>query len=49
MKYDPLRASLYMELPKEMKNNGKGLFNIQRKNDEKRFTWSMLVSLHPQH
>ena len=45
MKYDPIRASSYLPLPKELKAKQRCL-NI-KKNDEKCFLWSILVSLHP--
>ena len=45
MKYDPMRASSYLPLPKELKAK-KACLNIQ-KNDEKCFLWPILASLNP--
>ena len=39
VKYDPMRASSYLQLPKELK--------AKKNYDEKCFLWSILVSLHP--
>ena len=45
MKYDPIRASSYLPLSKELKAK-QGCFKIQN-NDEKCFLRSILASLHP--
>ena len=45
MKYDPMRISSYLPLPKELKAKQRCL-NIEN-NDEKCFLWSILASLHP--
>ena len=45
VKYDPMRASSYLPLPKEFKTK-RGCVNIKN-NDEKCFLWSILASLHP--
>ena len=45
VKYDPIRASSYLQLPKELQAK-QGCLNIQN-NDEKCFLWSILASLHP--
>ena len=44
MKYDSIRASSYLPLPKKLKAK-KGCLNIQNK-DEKCFLWSILASLY---
>ena len=44
VKYDPMRASSYLPLPKELKAK-KACLNIQN-NDEKCFLWPILASLH---
>ena len=45
VKYDPMRASSYLSLPKEL-NAKRGCLIIQN-NDEKCFLWLILASLHP--
>ena len=45
MKYNSMRASSYLSLPKEL-NAKRGCLNILN-NDEKCFLWSILASLHP--
>ena len=45
MKYDPIRASTYLPLPKELKAK-KACLDIQN-NDNECFLWSILASLHP--
>ena len=45
MKYDSLRSSSYLPLPKELKAK-QGCLSIQN-NDEKCFLWSILALLHP--
>ena len=45
VKYDALRTSSYLPLPKELKAKH-GCLNIQN-SDEKCFLWSILASLHP--
>ena len=45
VKYDPMRTSSYLPLPKELKAKQGGL-NIEH-NDDKCFLWSILTSLHP--
>ena len=45
VKYNPMRASSYSSLPKEL-NPKRRCLNIQN-NDEKCFLWSILVPLHP--
>ena len=45
VKYNPMRVSSYLPLPKELKAKREYL-NI-RNNDEKCFLWSILASLHP--
>ena len=44
-KWDPLKASSYIDLPKELKNK-KALINMQNK-DNKCFLWSVLRGLNP--
>ena len=45
VKYDAMRASSYLPLPKQL-NGKRGCLNLQN-NDEKCFLWSILASLHP--
>ena len=45
VRYDPIRPSSYLPLPKELKTKC-GCVNIKN-NDEKLFLWSILASLHP--
>ena len=45
VKYDPMRPSSYLPLPKELKAK-QGYLNTQN-DDEKCFLWSILASLHP--
>ena len=45
LKYDPMRASSYLPLPKELKAK-QGCLNIEN-DDEKWCLWSILASLHP--
>ena len=45
VRYNLMRASSYLPLPKELKAK-RGYFNIQNK-DEKCFLWSILALLHP--
>ena len=45
-KYNPLRASSYIELP-EILRNKKAIINIENKNDNKCFLWSVLAGLYP--
>ena len=45
VKYDPMKASSYLPLPKELKAK-KACLSIQN-NDEKCFLWSILAFLHP--
>ena len=45
VKYNPMRASSYLLLPKEPKAK-QGCLSTQN-NDEKCFLWSILASLHP--
>ena len=45
VKYDPMRASSYLPLPKEFK--AKQGCVIIKNNDEKCFLWSILAWLHP--
>ena len=44
VKYNPMRASSYSSLPKELKSK-QGCLNIEN-DDEKCFLWSILASLH---
>lgn len=44
-RYDPLFATSYVDLPKELKGK-KAVLNIKN-SDEKCFLWSVLASLHP--
>ena len=46
VKYSPLRASSYIELPKELKNPKKGLINIKNVGDDFCFLWSHLAMMH---
>ncbi|XP_060527092.1 uncharacterized protein LOC132702478 isoform X2 [Cylas formicarius] len=46
-KYNPLRASSYVNLPKEIEAK-KAVLNLQN-TDEKCFMWSILAALHPIH
>ncbi|XP_060530461.1 uncharacterized protein LOC132704468 [Cylas formicarius] len=46
-KYNPLRASSYVRLPKEIEAK-KAVLNLQN-TDEKCFMWSILAALHPIH
>ena len=45
VRYNPLKASSYIALPKVIKNR-KACINIQ-KNDQKCFLWCVLAALHP--
>ncbi|GIY58481.1 uncharacterized protein CEXT_311891 [Caerostris extrusa] len=44
-KYDPLYASSYIDLPKELKSK-KAIINVKNK-DNKCFMWSILSAIHP--
>ncbi|KAF8791646.1 Carboxylesterase 1E like protein [Argiope bruennichi] len=44
-KYDPLNASSYIDLPKELKSK-KAIINVKN-NDNKCFMWSILSAIHP--
>ena len=43
--YNPLRATSYIPLPKELQHSKKGLINIRNK-DEKCFLWSVIAKLY---
>ena len=45
VKYDPMTASSYLPLPKELKEK-QGCLDIQN-NDRKFFLWSIIAPLHP--
>jgi hypothetical protein len=45
-KYNPLRASSYIDLPAKLKKT-EAIINIQNKTDNKCFMWSVLAGLHP--
>ncbi|GBN29391.1 hypothetical protein AVEN_174586-1 [Araneus ventricosus] len=45
-KYNSLRGSSYIDLPKEMKDKKTGI-NVKNENDNKCFMWSVLSALHP--
>ena len=47
IKYEPLKGSSYIELPKELRNSSKGLINIQNK-DNKCFLYCHIRYLNPQ-
>ena len=47
IKYEPLKGSSYIELPKELRNSSKGLINIQNK-DDKCFLYCHIRHLNPQ-
>ena len=47
VKYEPLKGSSYIELPKELRNSSKGLINIQNK-DDKCFLYCHIRYLNPQ-
>ena len=47
MKYNLLRASSYINFPKELQNPKKGSVNIQNYADEKCFIWSLLTLFNP--
>ena len=47
IKYEPLKGSSYIELPKELRNSSKGLINIQNK-DDKCFLYCHIRYLNPQ-
>ena len=46
LKYDPLRASSYIQLPDKLVKK-KACVNVRNVKDEKCFLWSILASLHP--
>ncbi len=46
IRYDPLKASSYIDLPKDIKNK-EACINIQNKKDNKCFLWSILAYLYP--
>ena len=46
-KYDPLRGSSYLELPKQLRHSNKGLVNIKNE-DDKCFLWCHVRHLRPQ-
>lgn len=46
VKYDPLRGSSYIELPKKISGK-RGVINIQNTSDHKCFLYSVLAALHP--
>lgn len=45
-KYDPLRASLYIQLPRRLANKN-AIINIKNEKDNKCFLWSLLAGLYP--
>ena len=44
--WDPIKASSYIDLPKELKNK-KAIINMQNKNNDKCFLWSVLRGIYP--
>ena len=46
VRYEPLKGSSYIDLPKDIKNK-KACINIQNRDDHKCFLWSILAYLHP--
>ena len=47
VKYQPIKSSSYIEIPKELKNSKKGLINLQNK-DKECFRWCHIRYLNPQ-
>ena len=47
VKYQPLRGSSYIPLPKELQNSAKGIINIKN-NDDECFRWCHIRYLNPQ-
>ena len=47
VKYQPLRGSSYIPLPKELQNSAKGIINIKN-NDNECFRWCHIRQLNPQ-
>src|SRR5688500_1054882 len=45
-KYRPWKGSSYMDLPDWIKNK-KAVINVQNRNDNKCFLWSVISALHP--
>lgn len=45
--YDPLKASSYIKLPKELRNSAEGLINLQNEDNEC-FRWCHIRLLNPQ-
>ena len=46
-KYNPLAASSYIKLPRELHHPRKGLINIQNTNDNECFKWCLVRYLNP--